>query len=173
MTIETVKLKKTVDLAARTVTFSMGTQTRIVYLDRLAADIQTQASLHGISQKCGDEAAINRGPDGKSATADDKWQAVVAMADRLESGQWNKTGREAGEKEWRDTLAALIAYKGATGDQARSEALTSWANSKGKDAVYLIRDSQPAFLAEYVKIKSRKPVVDMVSSAALDELDAI
>ena len=64
--------------------------------EQLNADILGQALMHGLKQKLVDAAAISRNPDtGRSATIDDKYNAVREVYDRLLSGEWNKT-REAG-----------------------------------------------------------------------------
>ena len=68
-----------------------------VSADQLADDIRVQAMMHGLKQKIGDAAAISRNPDtGRSATTDDKFDAMAEVLHRLLSGAWNKT-REGGE----------------------------------------------------------------------------
>lgn len=68
-----------------------------VSVDQLTDDIRVQAMMHGLKQKIGDAAAISRNPDtGRSATTDDKFDAMRDVRDRLLSGQWNKT-REGGD----------------------------------------------------------------------------
>ena len=68
-----------------------------VSVDQLADDIRVQAMMHGLKQKIGDAAAISRNPEtGRSATTDDKFDAMAEVLGRLLSGQWNKT-REGGE----------------------------------------------------------------------------
>lgn len=68
-----------------------------VSVDQLADDIRVQAMMHGLKQKIGDAAAISRNPDtGRSATTDDKFDAMSEVLGRLLAGSWNKT-REAGE----------------------------------------------------------------------------
>lgn len=78
-----------------TLTFGNGEQLTIS-AGHLSADILGQALMHGLKQKLVDAAAISRNPDtGRSATIDDKYNAVREVYDRLLSGEWNKT-REAG-----------------------------------------------------------------------------
>lgn len=75
--------------------FSNG-QELFLNLGELNSDIIRQATLHGFKQKLVDAAAISRNPDtGRSATIDDKYNAVREVYDRLLSGQWNK-GRGEG-----------------------------------------------------------------------------
>lgn len=59
---------------------------------KLSDGIQHMAMMHGLKQKLVDAAAISRNPDtGRSATVEDKYNAVREVYDRLLSGQWNKT----------------------------------------------------------------------------------
>lgn len=68
-----------------------------VSVDQLDDNIRVQAMMHGLKQKIGDAAAISRNPDtGRSATTDDKFDAMSEVLNRLLSGQWNKT-REGGD----------------------------------------------------------------------------
>lgn len=68
-----------------------------VSVEQLDDSIRTQAMMHGLKQKIGDAAAISRNPDtGRSATTDDKFDAMAEVLNRLLSGQWNKT-REGGD----------------------------------------------------------------------------
>lgn len=70
--------------------FSNG-QELFLNLGELNSDIIRQATLHGFKQKLVDAAAISRNPDtGRSATIDDKYNAVREVYDRLLSGHWNK-----------------------------------------------------------------------------------
>lgn len=58
----------------------------------LSESIREQAMMHGLKQKIGDAAAISRNPDtGRSATTDDKFDAMSEVLNRLLSGEWNKT----------------------------------------------------------------------------------
>ena len=78
-----------------TLAFSNG-QTITLKDSDLSPAIIAQATLHGLKQKLVDAAAISRNPDtGRSATIDDKYNAVREVYDRLLSGQWNKN-RESG-----------------------------------------------------------------------------
>lgn len=71
-------------------TFSNGRDIT-VKADELAVGIQRYAMLHGLKQKLVDAAAITRNPDtGRSATIEDKFEAVKEVYDRLLAGQWNK-----------------------------------------------------------------------------------
>lgn len=70
--------------------FSNG-QAMQLTIDQLSPAIIEQAIIHGLKQKLVDAAAISRNPTtGRSATIDDKYNAVREVYDRLLSGQWNK-----------------------------------------------------------------------------------
>jgi hypothetical protein len=80
---------------ALTLTFSTGALIQVAAHD-LSAAIREQAMMHGLKQKLVDAAAISRNPDtGRSATVDDKYNAVKEVYYRLLAGQWNK-GRGEG-----------------------------------------------------------------------------
>lgn len=83
-----------------TLTFPTIGETLEIDTTKLADDIIKQAVLHGLKQKLVDAAAIARNPDtGRSPTAQDKFDAVKEVFDRLTHAtnpQWNKT-RVAGE----------------------------------------------------------------------------
>lgn len=65
--------------------------------NQLSNDIMAEAIIHGLKQKLVDAAAISRNTDtGRSATVDDKFDAVKEVYDRLLAGQWNKS-RSTGE----------------------------------------------------------------------------
>ena len=70
--------------------FSNGTGLHLK-ISELSGEIQHHAMLHGLKQKLVDAAAISRNPDtGRSATIDDKYNAVREVYDRLLGGNWNK-----------------------------------------------------------------------------------
>lgn len=78
-----------------TLTFANG-KTLTIGKDDLTEEQQTRALLRGVKEKLVDAAAISCNPEtGRSATIDDKYNAVKAVYDRLLAGQWNAT-REGG-----------------------------------------------------------------------------
>lgn len=84
-------IEATMNAGALHLQFSNG-ETVSVALSNLTPEIQQQCAMHGLKQKLVDAAAISRNPDtGRSATVDDKLNAVLEVANRLLSGQWNKT----------------------------------------------------------------------------------
>ena len=119
-----------------TIEFSNG-QTIYVWLGELNSTIIEQATLHGLKQKLVDAAAISRNPDtGRSATIDDKYNAVREVYDRLLSGQWNK-GRGDGSSTGNGGLlfrALCQMYPGKT-----PEALRAFLDGKTKSECAALR----------------------------------
>jgi hypothetical protein len=78
----------------------------------LAPEVIGQALMHGLKQKLVDAAAMTRNPEtGRSATVQDKHDAVKAVLDRLLSGEWNKR-REGGPTGGLLKRALLKMYDG-------------------------------------------------------------
>jgi len=89
-------IQTVVDGTQLTLEFANG-ECLMIRPSELTPEIITQAVLHGLKQKLCDAAAISRDPDtGRSATIDDKYQAVKTVFDRLKAGEWNAT-RAGGE----------------------------------------------------------------------------
>jgi hypothetical protein len=66
-------------------------QTLEMLVENLTEEIKTQALMHGLKQKLVDAAAISRNTEtGRSATIQDKFDAVKEVYDRLLAGEWNK-----------------------------------------------------------------------------------
>ena len=79
------------DRGTLSLAFSNG-QTLSMHVSQIGVDVAAYALMHGLKQKLVDAAAISRNPDtGRSATIDDKYNAVREVYDRLLSGHWNKT----------------------------------------------------------------------------------
>lgn len=121
-TARTPAIDATTNADALTVTlaFSNG-QTLSIDATTLSGDIQAMATLHGLKQKLVDAAAISRNLDtGRSATIDDKYNAVREVYDRLLAGQWNKT-REGGSVKGGLLFRALcILYADKTPEAIRA-----------------------------------------------------
>lgn len=76
-----------------------GDNGRVLTLDAqsLSREVWGAAVMHGLKQKIGDAAAISRNPEtGRSATTDDKFDAMSEVLNRLMAGNWNKP-RESGD----------------------------------------------------------------------------
>ena len=96
--MSTTETKRTPAISVDTIgdtlvfTFSNGEELRL-NPSALSEEIRSQAMLHGVKQKLVDAAAIARNPDnGRSATIEDKYDAVKEIYDRITSpdGTWNK-----------------------------------------------------------------------------------
>ena len=79
-------------ITAECVTFEATNGRRLVAATSdFSESILNYATLHGLKQKIGDAGAISRNPDtGRSATDDDKLDAMQSVLDVLLSGNWNK-----------------------------------------------------------------------------------
>ena len=83
------------DTGALSVVFSNG-KSMLVHPNMLLPEITAHAVLHGLKQKLVDAAAIGRDPDtGRTATIDDKYNAVKEVFDRITGANgatptWNK-----------------------------------------------------------------------------------
>jgi len=119
-----------------TIEFSNG-QTIYVRLGELNSTIIEQATLHGLKQKLVDAAAISRNPDtGRSATIDDKYNAVREVYERLLAGSWNKGRGDGGSSGSGGLLfrALCIMYPNKT-----PEALRSFLEGKTKSECAALR----------------------------------
>lgn len=147
-----------------TLTFRDG---RMLQLDGadLNGELQRMAMMHGLKQKLVDAAAISRNPDtGRSATIEDKYNAVREVYDRLLAGQWNK-GRDGGGSTKGGLLfrALCILYADKS-----PEAIKAYLDGKSK--------------AEQAALRATKKIADVIDTlraegsnddgdALLDELN--
>ena len=87
--------------------FSNGQTIRVNILE-LSDSIKAQALAHGLKQKLVDAAAISRDAlTGRSATIEDKFEAVETVYNRLLTGEWNAT-REGGSINGGILFRALV-----------------------------------------------------------------
>lgn len=108
-----------------------------VSVHKLTEDILLMATLHGLKQKLGDAAAISRNPEtGRSATAEDKYNAVLEVANRLLEGEWNKR-RENGGQAGGLLLRALTRLYAGRMDEAQVKEWLAAKNDKEKAALRL------------------------------------
>lgn len=162
----------TTDTDALTVTLTFGNgKTLAIDATTLAGDIQAMATLHGLKQKLVDAAAISRNPDtGRSATIDDKYNAVKEVYDRLLAGQWNK-GRADGTTGTGGYLfrALCILYAARTPETIR-EFLTK--KSKKEQATLRTTPKIKAIIDDLKLADAEKGDGDgMDTDAMLDELN--
>ena len=167
-TTRTPAIEASIEQDAMALTFSNGITLR-VYIDQLTPEIQRHALMHGLKQKLVDAAAISRNPDnGRSATIDDKYNAVREVYDRLLSGQWNK-GRADGESGATGGLlfrALCIVYADKT-----PEAIREFLGKKTKEQQAALR-VVPKIATIIEQLKAAKVKTDGVDTdALLDELN--
>lgn len=112
-------ISKTLDTKTRTVTFVVdGVGTLVVDADRLTADLFTYAALHGLAQKVGDAAAIERDKEtGRSATPQQKYDAMKAVIEHLYAGgDWNRKAEGDGSGGVGLLVQALVRVTGQDKD---------------------------------------------------------
>lgn len=132
-----------------------------VHPDKLTAELQRMAKLHGLKQKLVDAAAISRNPDtGRSATIEDKYAAVKAVYDRLLSGAWNEP-REGGG-------AGSLLYKALCRMQPSKtpEAIREWLDKKS-DAEKAALRKNPKVAAIILEIQAENAKDEGIDSEAL------
>lgn len=124
-----------------------GVGTLVVYPDKMSAECRAYAMGHGIDQRVCDAAALSRDTStGKSATPQEKFEAMRRIVDHLNSGSTDwairvaaSSGPDAGltlQAMMRalgkslDGVEALIAATMTKRGVERGEALKIWANAK-------------------------------------------
>jgi len=131
------------------------------------------ALAHGYKQKIADAGAIVRNTDtGKSATDAEKRAAMQAVADRLNSGQWN--AERTGKRETKVTLIvvdalveAIVAIRGRD-----VEAVRAYVESKAEDVRFALAMSDEFRMAYATAVTALKPAkkLDEDMAAELDGL---
>lgn len=139
-------------------------QTLSLSVGQLTEEIRNAALMHGLKQKLVDAAAISRNPDtGRSATTEDKYNAVREVYERLLSGQWNKQreGGSGGNSGGLLFRALLCLYSARTPEQIRA-----FLAGKTDEEKVALRKLQPiAAIIEQLKAESVK--TDGIDGAAL------
>lgn len=96
-----------------------------VEVDQLNEAIRAEATVHGLKQKLHDAAAISRNPlTGKSASFDDKYEAALAVYNRITSpdGTWNAIREGTGVTGGLLARALVVYYAGKlTIDEVRAK----------------------------------------------------
>lgn len=83
------RIGRVYDLAKRTITFTVPgvSEPLVLNLDSVSEACRTYAGYHGFGQRVGDAAAMERAArGGKSATAQEKWDAMAALVNHYNSG---------------------------------------------------------------------------------------
>lgn len=135
----------------------------MVQVRDLSDTMLEQAVLHGLKQKIVDAAALSRNPDtGRSATAEDKYNAMKEVLDRIMAGEWNKArGDGSGTGSGGLLFAALCRlYTTKTTDEIR-------AFLEGKttaEQAALRKNPKVAGVIESIKAERAQSVADEVDT---------
>ena len=145
--------------------FSNGNELK-VSMSMLTPEIATQCLMHGLKQKLVDAAAISRNPDtGRSATIDDKYNAVREVYDRLLSGQWNKIRTDGASTKGGLLFRALfIMYADKTPD-----AIKAFLDKKTPAEKTALRNT--AKIAAIIATLKEEPTDGIDADGLLDELN--
>ena len=149
-----------------TLTFSNGEELRIDAAT-LSDDIRTQAMMHGLKQKCVDGAAIARNTDtGRSATVQDKFDAVKEIVDRLTGPNpaWNKTRESESTGQANLLIRAIMRLHNKPRD-----VVEAWLETKDKDQKTALRKN-PKIVEMIAQIQRENAGDTSATDAMLEEL---
>lgn len=136
-----------------------------VTADDLSQAILEHAVWHGLKQKIGDAAALSRNPDtGRSATLDDKHDAMLAVLEQLKSGHWNKPREGSG-----GSTGGLLAQAIANLRGKPVAAIREWLAGKSKEEQAALR-ANAKIAEEIARIQASRVSDDIDSDALLDEI---
>ena len=149
-----------------TLTFANG-KILTIGKDDLTEEQRTRALLRGVKEKLVDAAAISCNPEtGRSATIDDKYNAVKAVYDRLLAGQWN-AAREGGGHSGGLLFKALCRmYAGKEPEQI----MTFLAGKTDADKTALRKNPKVAAIIEEIRAETGK-AANIDTDELLAELD--
>lgn len=133
-------------------------------------EIVRMATLHGLKQKLVDAAAIKRNEDtGLPASAEDKYQAVYTVWERLMSGHWNKQPGEASQSGDGYLYRALCRlYEGKATPEAIRERVKAMDK---KEQAALRKNAKIAAVIDEIKAEEAKDVSEDASADALEALE--
>ena len=136
-----------------------------VNTEDLSHEIRLQSMLHGLKQKLVDAAAIGRNTDtGRSATIDDKFEAVREVYDRIIAGQWNKARGDGSGKGSKSYLCeALMELFGKTREQ-----VTAFMAGKTKEELAALKTNER--VAAVITRLERAKVADVDTDSMFDEI---
>lgn len=152
-------------------TFADGQELRID-AGKLTYDIRHEAVMHGLKQKIGDAAAIGRNPEtGRSATLSDKYAAMRAVVERLQSGSWNAERGEGGAPAGGLLFAALVRMY--AGKKSEEDIRAFLAGKDDKQKAALRKNPRVAEIIEEIKAERARDGDDGEEPGAglLDELE--
>jgi hypothetical protein len=137
-------------------TFANGRKLNL-HLSELSSEMQTMAMLHGLKQKLVDAAAISRDPEtGRSATVEQKYQAVFEVFQRLLDGNWNAPREGNGGASL--LLAAMVEFSGKPQDVVKT-----WLETKS-DAEKKALSLNPKVAAIINRIRAERAKVEGIDS---------
>jgi len=142
----------------------------ILTLDTIALspEVRQQALLHGLKQKLVDAAAISRNTEtGRAASAEDKYQAVKTVYDRLLAGAWNAT-REGGGATGGLLLQALVRMY--AGRKTPDELRAFLAEKSDAEKTALRKNPRVAQIIEDIRVETGK-AANIDTDELLGELD--
>ena len=155
------------------VTFEVAGQGKVeVLLANMATEARVYASLFGLQRKVVNAAALDAG-----ATPAEKFAAIKAMAESLNSGgEWNR-GREGGASRIDLVILGIMRHYGNTQEQADAT-VDKYAAKKGitrKESLKLWGSTEQVAKA-IVDIKAERAAAaakgaDVDADAMMDELD--
>lgn len=145
------------------ITFTVDGQKPIVLnAKQLSDEIILRASAHGLIQKVSDASAL-----GKDATPADKHAAMLAVVERLQSGEWSKRSGEGSGAVGGIIFRALRNIKPEI-DEAK---LRTWYDAKTRSEQLALR-TNPDIAAEIERIKAERGAnANVDADALLADLD--
>lgn len=149
-----------------------GRQDRVVELNmhKLTEEVLLMATLHGLKQKLGDAAAISRNTEtGKSATIEDKFNAVRELADRLLEGEWNKRRESTGAGAGGLLLRALTRLYA---NRMTAEQVATWLGQKTDKEKAGLRKN-PKIMEEISRIRAEDGAGTYTGDDLLIELEGL
>lgn len=140
--------------------FANGEALRI-HEGMLTPELKAEALIHGLKQKLVDAAAISRNPDtGKSATVNDKFNAVMEVYNRLTvDAEWNAKREGSGQSSL--LQAAMVEFSGKD-----AATVKTWLDGK-TDAEKKALSLNPKVAAIINRIRAERAKTDGVDSDAL------
>ena len=147
--------------------FANGERLEVV-AGNLTPEIRDYATMHGLKQKLVDAAAISRNPDtGRAATVADKYDAVKAVFDRLQAGQWNAPREGAGASGGLLFRALCRMYAGKKDEEAIREFLEGKTDA---EKTALRKNPKVAAIIDEIRAESGK-AASIDTDELLDELE--
>ena len=161
------------DLGTLLLTFANGEKLTL-HVSQLTPAIGAHALMHGLKQKLVDAAAISRNPEtGRSATIEDKYEAVLAVYERLvnpTNPSWNKPRESAA------AVAGGLLFKALCrmyADKNPEFIRAFLAKKSDEEKAALRKNPRVAAIIEEIKAENAKEIDASETDAMLDELGAL